>query len=77
MVIITTEKMEMDSEGLYHIPPSWTKKERKALCDLGERLIDTRPQLLKEAIAGSVEAIKTLRERFNMTCYIHKGVKII
>ncbi len=77
MALTALKKMEIDPEGIYHVLPGWTKKEKKALCNLEEQLVDTKPQLLKEAIAGNIEAAETLKKRFNMTCYIHKGVKII
>lgn len=70
------EKIEMDMDGIYNPPLNWTVKEKKILRDLKDPE-KAQQQLLKDAIAGSAEAAKILKEKFKLTCYIREGIRII
>jgi hypothetical protein len=71
--------IQVDLEGIYHDFPKdliQTLKKRKT-AKIVEESVMKRIELLNKAKEGDEDAIKTLREKYKIKSFIHRGKKII
>ena len=71
--------IQADLDGLYYdIPHTLTSMRRgKSSMDVVEEIEGMKRDLLQKAKDGNLEAIQTLKERYKIKTFIHRGKKII